>query len=366
MKILLVITKAEIGGAQAFVLTLAKGLKARGQEVAVAAGAGDYLSNALQEAGIRFIRLKSLKRSGNPFSTLTSAYELRQLIRREGFSVLHLNSSNALSGALAAKMSGRKIKTIFTVHGLSVLDENYQTAAPIKASFKKYFRFFLRFVDEVVCVSEHNLAAVRRSGLTNKGGVIYNGLNLPPTYFWNRSRAREELQRLCKSKLKDDDFLIGSIGRLAYQKNYEFLIRSWKQIKALKPQAKLLIIGAGPEEEKYQRLIKEGGLTDEIYLPGLRAEASELLQGFDLFVLPSIYEGLSISLIETIFSGVPALASDVGGNREVIGADNCYPLDDEEEFLKKLMQAPAYPAAASITKFSAQEMVEKYLRVYEI
>jgi len=362
MKILLVITKAEIGGAQAFVLTLAKGLKARGQEVAVAAGDGDYLPSALQEAGIRFFRLKSLKRSSNPLSVLTSAKELRQLIRREGFSVLHLNSSNALSGTLAAKMSGRRVKTIFTVHGLSVLDKNYQANFIIKFLFKVYFKFFSLFINKTVFVSHYNKEEASKQGIGKNGVVIYNGLAIKQDDFLDRVSARQKISELVGHSFSENDFLIGSIGRLAYPKNYEFIINLWPLIKEKKSQAKLIIIGEGPEREKYQKLIKDNNLMTDIYLPGESKDARSLLKSFDLFVLPSIYEGLSISLIEALFAGVPALASDVGGNREVIGEGSCFALNNHS-FIEKFLEDRGMEEIKK--DFFAEKMVREYLIIYE-
>jgi len=363
MKTLLVITKAEIGGAQAFVLTLARGLQAAGQEVAVAAGEGDFLPSELAAANIPFFHLKSLRRSRNPLTIFAFIYELKRLINKEQFAVVHFNSTNTLPGALAGRLAKKKPKTIFTVHGLSVLDPNYQASKFIKFLFKVYFKLFLRFIDKIVFVSQYNLEEAKKQGITAQGTVIYNGLDLPPDYFLSRVAARQELSNLIKQELKDSDYLIGSIGRLATQKNYDFLIKLWPKIKKRQPAAKLIIIGEGPERTKYEALRAQVGASSEIFLPGERTAGSRLLKGLDLFVLPSIYEGLSISLIEAVFAGVPVLASDVGGNREVVGEANCFRLN-ENSFLNKLTAERQNEGRSSI--FTAQEMVSKYLEVYEI
>jgi len=363
MKILLVITKAEIGGAQTFVLTLAQGLKQSGQDVAVAFGEGDYLPKELDKAGIKYYRLKSLKRSHNPFLIFSFIFELKKLVKKENFSVVHLNSTNTLPGAIAAKLASKKIKTVFTIHGLSILDKNYQANILIKFLFKIYFKFLLQFIDKVVFVSRYNKEEARELKIGENGAVIYNGLDLKEDYFLEPLQAREELGRLVGQDLKDD-FLIGSIGRLAEQKNYHFIINFWPLIKEKKPQVKLIIIGEGPERIKYEKLIKEVGAEADIFLPGEKTSASRLLKGFDLFILPSIYEGLSISLIEAVLAGAPTLASDVGGNREIISEKNCFKVDDLENFLSKFNQD--YVPNSSLEQFTAETMVKKYLKVYEV
>jgi glycosyltransferase involved in cell wall biosynthesis len=362
MKILLVITKAEIGGAQAFVLSLAKGLQSKGQQVAVAAGDGDYLPSELAKFNIDYFYLKSLKRSRSPLLVFYFIRELFSLLKREKFTVLHLNSTNTLPGAIAARCLNRKIKTIFTIHGLSVLDRNYQASYLVKFLFRSYFQFFLHFIDKTVFVSKYNLEEAKKQGIASNGVVIYNGLDFKPGYFLSREAARQELSSLIKYEIKDSDYIIGSIGRLAVQKNYDFLIKLWPEIKERRPAAKFVIIGEGPEREKLEELINITKATNDLFLPGETTQASLLLKGFDLFLLPSIYEGLSISLIEAVFAGVLVIASDVGGNSEVIGIENCFQLT-KDSLLDKLQDIKDLDKKDNI--FTSQEMVSKYLEVYE-
>lgn len=363
MKILLVITKAEIGGAQTFILTLARGLKAAQQEVVVAAGEGDFLLGKLAKSNINFIRLKSLKRSHNPLQIFSFVKELKQILDKDDFSIVHFNSTNTLPGAIAAKLAKKKIRTIFTIHGLSVLDSNYKANGLIKILFKLYFKFFLKFIDRPVFVSCYNQQEAQKQSIAAQGVVIYNGLDLSDDYFLSREDARQELSLLINQEIKESDYIIGSIGRLAVQKNYDFLIPLWPEIKNILPNARLIIIGEGPEREKLEELIKSSNFAEDILLPGETAQASRLLKGFDLFLLPSIYEGLSISLIEAVFSGVNILASDVGGNSEVIGSENCFSLTDAS-FLDKLKNLRKTEERSNI--FTAQEMVDKYLKEYEV
>lgn len=362
MKILLVITKAEIGGAQAFVLNLAKSLKLKGLEVAVAAGDGDYLPSELAKHNIDFFYLKSLKRSRNPLLVFSFVRELFSLLKKEKFTVLHLNSTNTLPGVIAACWLSKKIKTVFTVHGLSVLDKNYQANFFVKFLFKAYFKFFLKFVNKTVFVSDYNYKETKEVGIIKQGDVIYNGLDLDENNFLERNKAREELERMASVNLQNS-FIIGSIGRLSKEKNYEFIINLWPLVKQIKPNAKLIIIGDGPEKEKYQKLIQKIQAGNDIFLLGAKEEASRLLKGFDLFILPSIYEGLSISLIETQFAGICALASDVGGNSEVIGEANCFDLNNKQEFLNKLGTGVIFQDRRE--KFHLNKMIADYIRVYE-
>ncbi|MGI6374011.1 MAG: glycosyltransferase [Patescibacteria group bacterium] len=359
-KILLLITKAEVGGAQNFVANLAKGLKESGREVSIAAGEGEYLSEYAHDQQINFFRIKDLKRGFSFLANLSFLRNSLKYIKENKFDVIHLNSTNTLLLAPFLKIFSKKTKIVFTVHGLSVLDPGYEDNILKKLLFFIFFKFNLLFVNEIVFVSENNLKIAQKNKITNRGIVIYNGAEVD---FYNREVAREYL--IEKSKILEDSFLIGSVGRLAYPKNYEFLINNFKEVLGEIPNAKLILIGDGPNREKYQKLIGERGLDNDVLLLGEIVDAAKYLKGLDLFVLPSIYEGLSISLIETVLAKVPAIASDVGGNYEVIGKESCFRLNNKESFLEILKLVSNKSSIQDPKKFSLNTMVTKYLEIYK-
>lgn len=385
MKILIVITKSEIGGAQVFALNLARGLKEAGEEVVVAGGPGEYLPAELEKNDITFHRFKNLKRGFNPFKNLAFIHELKGFVLEGGFNVVHLNSTNALLGvwALDALKKDKAVdfKIIFTVHGLSLVDEEYKANTLLKNCFAKFFKIAFKKLDHIIFVSQLNFDYAKKSGLLSdrallKSEMIYNGLHFPPDYFLDKMEARQFLASKAVPFCYEPEalrkvFLYGSIGRLAYPKNYEFLIAAHKEIKKLVPEAKLLLIGEGPERHKYEALIATYGIKDSVCMFGEMGDAARYMKAFDLFVLPSIFEGTSLSLIEARRAGVPILASCVGGNGEVSGHDNCFPLNDTETFVARAIDIAKKTASGEIelrpdldSKFSAEEMLRRYLEIY--
>ena len=219
MKILICITKGEIGGATNFVFWLAKGLKERGIKVKVGFGEGEYLKEKLEKEKIDFVNFKWLKRTHNPFSNLFFIFEIKKFLDKEKFDVCHFNSTNALFGAIGAKISKSKPKTIFTFHGLSILDPNYKKAWYLKFIYWLAFKFLLFFVDIPVFVSKNNLETAKKLKLVKEGIVIYNGI--PEPEFLEREIARKFFEEKIKIDL-ENKFLIGSIGRIDYQKIMSF------------------------------------------------------------------------------------------------------------------------------------------------
>ena len=383
-RIFILITKAEVGGAQMSVLNLAKGLTEKGIEVRLGFGEGNFLPQELAGQGIGHTRFKYLKRTHNPLASLFFIWEIKKYFDKNSFSTVHINSSNALLASLGAKLSRSRPRVVFTFRGMSILDENYKKNRFLRVFYKLYFKFFLKFVDEPVFVSQHNLELARQLGLAKRENLIYNGLKKSELDFYTDQQSLSELSSILSKKtlapgkggsqlVRDNDFLIGSIGRLAYQKNYEFLISVFPRILEIGPNAKLVVIGEGPEGDNYRAKVKQAGLEESIFFPGGIDRAFRYLKTFDLFVLPSRYEGLSITLIEALFAGVPVLASQVGGASEMLNPEQLYSLDDKEEFLEKfrnIFGARGFREELSqrnrikSEEFDIEKTVQSYLSLY--
>jgi glycosyltransferase involved in cell wall biosynthesis len=373
MKILLVITKGVVGGAQTSVLNLAREIKSRGHNITVGFGDGDWLPEELDRENIPYVRFKNLKRTHNPLAGLFFIFEVKNYLKYNNFNTVHFNSSNALPGALGAKLTGKKIKTVFTFRGMSMLDEHYQINPVLRLIYRCFFKFFLLFIDVPVFVSKENFNKFGRGQLTAKGILIYNGLDPAKMNFIPREEARKFFSEKTGPDLQNK-FLIGSLGRLDYAKNYEFLINIMPEILKIKPDAAAVIIGEGNERSMYEKLIAEKKLSDKIFLLGSLANAARYDQGFDLFVQTSRYEGLSIALIEALFADLPIITTDVGGNRETIETEEeIYQLDNQNEFLEKFEQILVPEVREKIIlknklqaeKFLLKNTVAGYEKIYQ-
>jgi glycosyltransferase involved in cell wall biosynthesis len=277
-----------------------------------------------------------------------------------------------LIGSISANIFKKKPKIVFTFHGLSFLDVNYKIKKIIKFFAKLYFAVFLKTIDRTVFVSKLNYEESKEANVVKDGEVIYNGLDEKEMNLLNVTEARSYFANLCKTDLFNS-FLIGSTGRLAYQKNYEFLINNFNYIKKRIPNAKIVIIGDGPDGAKYRAQIIKYGLEKDIFLVGAIKDSYQYIKAFDVFTLPSRYEGLSISLIEAVFAEIPILASNVGGNREIVGNDQnqLYKFDDINDYIEKLINLMKNKDHSLMInckmkdKFLLSNMVRDYLELYK-
>jgi glycosyltransferase involved in cell wall biosynthesis len=169
-------------------------------------------------------------------------------------------------------------------------------------------------------------------------------------------------------------FAFLSIGRLATQKNQAALIHAFSRFHATRPATKLCIIGEGPLEGELAALIDELGVSDSVFLLGAKACARDYLAAADAFVLPSLYEGMPMTLIEAMMAGAPVLASDRGGSPDMVadGATGYLCEPDEagiEAGLARVFEDPGRAAVAARGKaasaaWTAGAMADGYEALY--
>lgn len=348
MKILYIITKQDVGGAQKYVYDLAENIDQEKFETSVLTGG---------KGGIRF-----LSNAFRPYILFLNDWlalmELFFIFKKEKPDVVHLNSSKAgVIGALAAWLiklttNNQQLKTIFTAHGW-VFNPDNDLSWPLRKFYILLHKFAARFQDRIINVSEYDrkLAIRHKIAPPEKLVTVRNGLDIKRALFLNKTAARKKLTKMidCRAptqvEARNDmsDAWIGSIGRLVKEKNYETFVRSAVLIKD--PNIKFFIIGDGYEKKKLRALINNLNLQDKFFIIGNLAPAAPYLKAFDIFVLSSIKEGLPYTLLEAMTVGLPIIATRVGGMTEIIDGRGIVILPREPEELARainhLIQNPA-------------------------
>ena len=309
LRVLEMIDKPSLGGGQVHLLTLARGLNKERFEVMIAAPAGGPLENAARAGGICFLPIAIGKKVGR-----RAVREIAALLKAQGVDILHTHGGVAgLFGRQAAARAGTPI-VIHTIHGIHYL--HYRNP------FLKYFHVLLerhlsRRTDAVIFVSEADFRSGRKWRLAApaRSRLIRNGVDLS-------RRVKDLRTTLRMGKLRESLGLtppvVGTIARLHRQKGIEFLLRAAKEIRGLHPEVRIVVVGGGPLEKRLKREAEKAGLGRGFLMLGERTEARELLSLFDIFVLPSLWEGLPLALLEAASFGKPIIASDIDGVREVI------------------------------------------------
>ncbi len=204
---------------------------------------------------------------------------------------------------------------------------------------------------------------------TDNFSILNNAIDVQ-RYVFNldiRNKIREELG------IGPDSLVVGHVGRFSAPKNHEYLINVFYELQKKNDKAVLLLVGDGELRNKIQRQVQQLDITDKVIFTGVRADVCDLLQAMDVFVFPSIYEGLPVSIIEAQASGLPCLISEKVPIECKI-TDNVYQIDlnDDIEWVKhiemcaELQRENTYSEICSAgydIKQNAKELENTYLQM---
>ncbi len=307
LHVLQVIDDATVGGGQQHVLLLARGLRDRGFGVTVACAGSGYLVDELQKSSIQVVPV-ALKNK----VSIGQIFRLAGICRERRIDVLHTHGGTAgLWGRLAGVWGGVPVR-IHTHHGLHALHWNRS----VKSMAAQGMEFLLKYMtSSVICVSEgearlgvrHNIVD-RRNCVVIRNGIALKDFESPA----DPQEVRKEFGFL------PEHVVIGTVGRFHIQKGYEYLVGAMPAILKNHQLARFLLVGEGELLETVRAAIASQGLNDKVVLTGARYDIPRLLGSMDIFVLPSLWEGFPLSLLEASAAGKALVATDVEGNSEIV------------------------------------------------
>jgi len=277
------------GGAEGVVLHLSRALQARGHSVVVAATAGRPFTKDLEQLDID---VRPMRLSGK--LNVLAALALARVARAESADVLHahLSTAGVLAG-VAGRIAG--IPTVATVHGMT-------------------HPFYYRMVDHIVAVSEAVSQHLLRCGVTPRRiTVVKNGVDAS---LFGQLPTREHARSMFGLPLQAQT--VGSVGRLSEAKGHKYLLRAVALLRQRYPELRVMIVGGG---EKLPCLLSEAeqlGIASHVMFAGYRKDVDVVLAALDLYVQPSLEEGLGLAVMEAMAARVPVVGTRVGGIPELI------------------------------------------------
>ena len=311
IKIAVIITKLELGGAQKVAISICEKLDKSNFEPFLICGCGGILDEETKNK-IKVFFVKDLVREINPLKDLKALFAIYKILKREKPDIVHTHSSKAgIIGRFAAKLCGIK-NIIHTIHGFSFNDtQNY---------LKKNLFIFLERIGAkiskyLIPVSTENIT----KGLNNNIGkreqykYIRLGVDIDNfKEFKSKPSLKEEL------KINEQDILVTTIGPFKPQKNLPDFIKIARDISKHHKNFKFVIVGDGTLRTEFEKAIKEYDISNNIFLIGWRRDIANILHSSDFFVMTSLWEGLPISTIEAMCCGLSPIVNDVDGQREII------------------------------------------------
>ncbi|MFH0840350.1 MAG: lipopolysaccharide heptosyltransferase II [Candidatus Omnitrophota bacterium] len=362
MKILQLTTHINIGGIGVYVANLAKAMRARNHVIFVASSGGD-LEGELSKSGISHFCLDIKTKSELSPKIIKTFFAVKDIVKRENIELIHAHTRvTAVVAALVSRATG--VPYITTCHG--------------------YFKTRLGRIlygawgAKVIAISE----AVKQHLMDDfklpedRVELIYTGIDTE--YFRKSIAGADKIKEKEKLGLRAEGPVIGTIGRLSPVKGQEVLLKAASRVSDSVPSLKVLMVGDGPDENRLRKIANTLGIGGNVIFSKSAKDTKKPLSVMDIFILPSVKEGLGLSLLEAMASAKPCIASRVGGIENVIEDKKngiLFNVGDAEDLArkivdllndKKMMSALGEKAREEVLRdFTLDKMADKVENLYK-
>ncbi|NIM90463.1 MAG: glycosyltransferase [Candidatus Aminicenantes bacterium] len=318
IKVLHIITRMDKGGSAENTFLTITGLNKDNYEVTLMSGpvedSPQDRTKEIEAHDIKYIFIFELVRDISIIKDLKTLFKIYDFLRKEKFDIVHTHTSKAgLLGRLAAKLAGVPI-IVHTPHG-------HVFFGYFKPAKTKIFIFLeklaSRITDKIVALTDREKDDYRLFKTTpeEKAVVINSGVDLnrfKELSFTEKQSFKKELG------LPENALIVGTVGRLAPVKGQEFLIEAVKNIIPKYPSALFMFAGDGHLRQNLERKALEMGIKENVVFLGWRDDVDKIISIYDIFVLPSLNEGMGRVLVEAMALGKPIVASHAGGIPDLI------------------------------------------------
>lgn len=346
-----VVLNLNIGGLERVVVNLVKGFQSSPYRCVVC---------CLEEGGPFASEIRSMgvdvkvfaKRDGIDWRCVR---RLAKYFRDEDVRIVHTHNAASHFHGVAAAVAGGVRARVHTKHGRDYPDDRRKVLLNRLLSWG---------TDEIVTVSDDARDVVVQVEKVNPRKVrrIWNGVDT-------------ELYRPPDRIVAEP--VIGTVARLSPEKDQRTLLTAFKLVRAELPDARLVLVGDGSEAADLARMARDLGISDQVDFLGPRSDVSEILHTFSVFTLTSTTEGISMTVLEAMAAGLPIVATDVGGNREIVAPPACgliVPPGDPEALSRAYLELLAdaqrrgqigrNARRRAVEHFSLNQMIAEYAKVY--
>jgi len=357
-----------LSGVQNMMLSLLAGLDKDEYEIYVISKPGGPLEKEVEKAGYHYLPVRFLERNISIFD-LAAFICIFRLIRKYQFDIVHTHSSKTgFMGRIAAKLAG--VKRVFhTVHGFAIHEHQSNLVNKIYMFLEKIAG---RFCDKVIFVNDHEREMAVAKGIlpADKVITIYNGIS--PEDF----KVKDAEEYLKERNYSENLFTIGSVLRFTTQKNIYNTVMAAIEVCERNVDIQFVFVGDGDDFLICKNLIDQAKMNTRILLTGWQDKINEILIKLDAFILYSRWEGLSISILEAMASGLPIIASNIKGNNELVDTENGVLVDvrNTNSLVEVLVDLPQRKNELYMwskksrsrveEKFTIQRFITEYKEVY--
>jgi len=336
------------GGQSNRILIVCRELAQRGHEVAIAAPPGSELVRRAQAQGVRTFEEMRFPRGLHPLSLLCDIRAMRTLLLQEKFDIVHTHGSqDAWCAAFALLGMSPRPHLLRTKHNIF----------PIREHFANRW-LYGRMTEKIICISRAVLeycAAkpyLRRENLV----LIHSAVNAELYARGDREKIRKELGL-------GGHYVAGIVGRLRPEKGHHTLLEAFARLKDRAPDMMLVVCGDGSIFQELSDFAKANAISARMIFTGFRTDIPDILSALDVFILPSLSEGLGTAVLEAGAAGLPIIASNVGGIPDIIedGASGILvPPTDVSALAEAIKSVYSNPEKAKLLGMAAQRRVRQH------
>lgn len=331
IKILELIDGGFVGGGQVHILSVCRNLDTERFIPIVAASPEGKFKELVLSSGVPFYDLNLPK-----FLGVNSLKKIDKLVNAENINIIHAHGGVAgMYAGYYKRYLNSKIKTVHTIHGIHYIHS--------KSLFRKHFSMLIEkslvnYYDSFICVSNDDYITAENLKLINpeKTSVIHNGIDLNRFASVNMDNGFKY-----EFGITDSDFVIGNVSRFDEQKNQSLLVKIMPALIKHIPSVKLLLVGDGELLDSVKSLALKLKVDDNVIFAGARNDVDRFYHVFDVFAFPSLWEGLSLTLLESIASGCAVISSNIPANKELISHDVnglLFDLNDENNLVENILK----------------------------
>jgi glycosyltransferase involved in cell wall biosynthesis len=298
INLLFIIDNLQFGGGERVFAQIINGLDPLKYEIFLASQPDEQFYKAIRNKQVQFISLDFSKRI-NP----ALIFRLAEIIQKNKIDMVHGQGTRAEFYARIARKFAGRARYISTI---AMPVEGFDVSPFRKKTYRFFDRLSERYVDRFIVVSDSlRKMTINMRGIGNDKVVrIYNGIEVDQysPIVGDRAKIRKELG------INENIILIGAIGRLVWQKGFEYLIQSIPDVIKVYPKVKFVIVGDGPLEDRLKAQGAGLKINDYLLFTGFRNDIKELLSAIDILVIPSLLEGFPMITLEGMAMAKPIIA----------------------------------------------------------
>ena len=318
-KILYIITRLILGGAQKDTISSVALLRGNGYDAALLSGPSGGPEGDLKDFarinGVDVVEIPELKREIDPLKDIIALFKIYRFIKNNRFDIVHTHTSKAgFLGRLAARLAGVRI-IVHTPHGHVFYGYYGRFKTKMFIMLEKAASLC---TSALIAISEAEKKDYIRYGIISekKMRVIHSGIDLAE--FSGPARPAGDMKK--QLNMEPDVPVIGTVGRLVREKGHIYFLRAAKRVLLEFPRAQFLVVGGGILRPEIEDAVKEMGIGGNVKLLGIRLDISDILYIMDIFAMPSLNEGMGRAAAEAMMRRKAVVAFRVCGLEDLINS----------------------------------------------